>query len=486
MGTDIMFISFFERAFLEIRGMSTLLKKKGFSVEVVVYGTNYQKVLFRAEKNNKIVLKGMKNLLEIIEKKSPKVIGIITTCSSSFHVLKPILKILKKKTKSLILLGGPHTLICPEESILYSDCICIGDGEEAVEELLSKMKKKQDFTNLKGFWFRNGEKIKKNPPRPLIKNIYELPFPEQENRDYHYILSSPLSELGVYYLSTSRGCPFSCTYCWNSIPKKTWGTGALRIRSPKNVISELKEAIKKNKKIKHIVFVDNTISHRGGWSKKFLNMYKKEINLPASCFIDPLTKPDEINLLKEAGFVFLKLGIESGSEKILNMYNRIGTKDGIKKITKLIESNGMLMQYDVIVKNPLESLDDVKQTFNFLMDIPKPFYLNLSILELYPKTELIGLFEKKAKKRFKSRLFAENEIPETDKRKSFWYLLLAIYSLPIVPKTLVKAISKLTFLERFYRINNFLYGKFDAIPVRLSMVRRFLLSRKKISLDFNR
>jgi hypothetical protein len=137
----------------------------------------------------------------------------------------------------------------------------------------------------------------------------------------------------------------------------------------------------------------------------------------------------------------------------------------------LLKKKRIPFSYCIITKNTLESFEDLKETFDFLMSLPRPFNLNLNPLYLYPKTDITKTFERLAGKNELSGIFAKDVIPEKDKRKIFFEILLYLYSIPFVPKVIVKAISKLTFLGRFR-------GLFEKLDPKLSYFSKIMRSYK--------
>ena len=97
--------------------------------------------------------------------------------SNEFDHAVKIATFLKKKLDIPFFCGGIHPTIYPEDSLRECfDGICVGEGEEALSEILEKMEHKEDYSNTRGFWFRRNGKIIKNPLRPLIKNLDILPL----------------------------------------------------------------------------------------------------------------------------------------------------------------------------------------------------------------------------------------------------------------------------------------------------------------------
>src|SRR3989338_5204626 len=109
-----------------------------------------------------------------------------------------------------IIFGGTHVITCPERVInkVPVDIACIGEGEYALAELLDSMDNGKIDTAIRNLWFKTKDKeVIKNDRRPLIPDLNAMPLPDKD-------LFAPFVPIKNYYLAvTSRGCPFSCTYC---------------------------------------------------------------------------------------------------------------------------------------------------------------------------------------------------------------------------------------------------------------------------------
>jgi uncharacterized radical SAM superfamily protein len=186
---------------------------------------------------------------------------------------------------------------------------------------------------------------------------------------------------------TSRGCPFNCTFCCNSILREIYkGKGSyIRRRSIENVISELLTA-KKKYNIAEVTFQDDIFVDDPKWLYPFLEEYKKKIGLPFACFLHSrFVSEPVIKSLKDAGLYTADLGIQSGSEKIRReVYHRRQSNEEIIRAANLLNRE-IAMAYDIIIDNPFETQEHLIDTINLLLQFPHPFRLHLITLTLFPK-----------------------------------------------------------------------------------------------------
>jgi len=307
---------------------------------------------------------------------------------------------IKQSSDMLVIWGGAHVNVMPEESLNYADMICMGEGEDAFLELL------QNFdgdlfsnTSIKNFWFKTKDGIVRNCLRPLEEDLDKYPFPEND-RDSMYVLTNDGVEQftekhlhGVYNIMTSRGCPYQCDYCYNSYRKKQYqGLGRyLRMRSIGNVIEELMQALKLFPGLKYVQFWDDCFTARAVEELRlFKKLYNNHIRLPFFALIEPMIfDPEKIKLLKECGLQRLQVGIQTGSERLNSeIFNRKASNKKVLEMAKYINELGIEVVYDLIFNNPYETIQDIKETINLLLQFPRPLHIQGYSLIFYPGTRI--------------------------------------------------------------------------------------------------
>jgi anaerobic magnesium-protoporphyrin IX monomethyl ester cyclase len=335
---------------------------------------------------------------------SPKVIGI-TLMSPEYEVAREFSQILKEKFPDIILVwGGIHPSINPVECLNYADCIILGEGEEAFLELVSAIAEKKSLGTIKNLAFHDSEGIHVNQVRPANTQLDVLPFPEHMPQKSYILQKGKIVKLNqhifkkiarmsgkIYSLISSRGCPFSCTYCCNSFYSKLYGKNVVRKRSVGNIIAELKNAVTLFPDIFFInIQDDNFFSYDIEWMKEFSVQYKSEIKKNFFCRTTPVhLKEEKIQTLKDAGLSWIYMGLQSGSPNVnRNIYKRFVPNEKFLEGTKVLKKYNISCQYDVILDNPYETDEDVIDTINVLLQIPKPFILQLFSLCFYQGTEL--------------------------------------------------------------------------------------------------
>jgi len=272
---------------------------------------------------------------QIIDLK-PKLVGI-SVLSPYFLVAKRLTKLIKENSSALVIWGGVHPTISPETCIDETDLICIGEGEGAITELVACLRDGTDYSHIENLWIKNGTDIVRNPMRPLIQDLDSLPFPSYGNDSFFFINSNkmnkndPILTNEIIVIQSSRGCPYVCSYCVNSLLRplfKNLGRYSRR-RSVNSVIKEIKEIIYLSENPKSMVlFADEVFGNKKSWLDEFELHYKKEIGLPFYLEFTPaMIKPRILDKLIRSGLDTINFGIQSGSDYVRNqIFSRPGKK----------------------------------------------------------------------------------------------------------------------------------------------------------------
>jgi radical SAM superfamily enzyme YgiQ (UPF0313 family) len=341
-------------------------------------------------------------------------IGLSSMTQYSTTVHKIISEIRKINPFSYIIWGGIHAIIHPGDAIKHADAVCTGEGEFAFETFLELFKSGKDYTTAPSFWFRKDNNIIKNRNLPLMKPEEMDNLPPLTYQDGEYIyhrdkgfksikFNDFLNYAGLSYNTVwSIGCPLMCTYCGNSkFIEYDSGYRKLRHSSARTIIEEIKRAISKHPHISTVTFHDDSfLALPYKMLEEFANLYKAEIKIPFVVYgiIPNYVREDKIALLLDAGMNRVRMGIQSGSENILEFYKRPVKLHRIKEATKIFNKFKKYMippAYDIILENPIEKPEDTRATIDLLYEIPRPFTLNIYALRLIPNTQLTKDIENK-------------------------------------------------------------------------------------------
>lgn len=332
----------------------------------------------------------------LLDKIRPDDIVVFSTMTGEHHWALRVAAEIKERTNVLAVFGGPHPTYFPD--IINHpavDIACRGEGEFAMLDLANARDKGEDFSDIPNLLVKQGNKIKENEVRPLISNLDSLPFPDRGiYYKYRLITESPLKTF-----MAGRGCPFSCSFCFNEKLRLIYSNKGsyVRLRSPRNLINEIKETEAKYG-LSSIYFVDDLFVFNLGWLKEFSPIYKKEIKKPFVCSAHVNTLNEEaISLLKDSGCYAVSFGIETGNEKLRSeLFNKRITNDQIEDVGRLLKKYKLKSLSFNIIGFPGETAEDALETIRLNIKIGVD-YPRCSILTPYPGTRIAEHFKEKIK-----------------------------------------------------------------------------------------
>ncbi|MBI5788315.1 MAG: cobalamin B12-binding domain-containing protein [Candidatus Schekmanbacteria bacterium] len=291
-----------------------------------------------------------------------------------------------------VIFGGCHPSALPDPLLKRPevDYAIRGEGELTVAELLVAIEHKTGFDKIDGLSYKTQDgRIIHNPPRQLIPDLNQLPHPA---RDLLLTAKSyPAEDMGL--IMGSRGCPFNCSYCASNI---MWQR-KVRYRSVEHILAEIKE-VQQRYETCQFSFEDDSFTTNAKLIGAFCQEVKAQglkINWSAITRINLLTD-QMIWQMQEAGCNHIRVGIESGSAKILKDTNKGLTLDDMRRGAGILHKHGMYWSAYFMIGLPTETEEDIKATIDFLHEIA-PDYATLSIFTPYPGTEEFDQLRKMGK-----------------------------------------------------------------------------------------
>lgn len=342
----------------------------------------------------------------------------ISVMTNFFDCAVELTESLKRKVRAPVIWGGVHPTVRPKECLEYADMVCIGEGEETALQVANRIEEGKSLSGIPNLVTgSNGsgmrptslvatEELDSVPPpdlgpaghlilhdgriRPMSRDLFEGTL----------LRFTPTGARG-YQTMTGRGCPHGCTYCANRVLKANYcGRRYLRWRSTEHVMAEFRRALEVAPSIGFVWLADDAFFARTYRSiREFCDEYKKNVGLPFSCLASPATVTEEkLEILCDAGLVQTQMGIESGSPRTQELYDRqaMSTKKILRAATLIHRFSDRMYapHYDFIVDNPYESPEDEALTLDLISRLPKPFRLHSFSLVFYPGTDLHDLARK--------------------------------------------------------------------------------------------
>jgi len=327
------------------------------------------------------------DFIEKIETFRPDILAV-TANSIEFEKFEELIEQAKGiKPKPFVLVGGVHSTVAPEEVIEnpFVDALCRGEGENAWKAFLTRFIHNNDISKIKNMWVKTDSGVIKNPMGPLISEdkLWERPLDYSFFDKRHF--TAPFDGK-IYHrgqIESSRGCPFSCTYCANTATKKIYkGLGKfVRIRPFDNLVDAIRKQVELGCEM--IQFQDECfLSIPHDHLEKFCRWYGEEIKLPMMVQTRPESvKEEKIKLLAEMNTpVQISCGIESGSERILfEICNRKTRPDQIKKTFDIIKKYPIRTTGYTMIGFPTETRKEAFQTISLIRELD----IDISIMSIF-------------------------------------------------------------------------------------------------------
>ena len=301
--------------------------------------------------------------------KQPVCVGISSMSGRQItHGLR-ISKLVKEYSSVPVIWGGVQASLEPSSTIEHAmvDIIVRDDGEETFPNLIEALGgKTSDLDQIKGIAFkRNGKIIFTDPPQPA--DIGKLPVVPFHLVDFNKYESDPRDNWAkdpkkIIPVETSRGCPYSCIFCTESVRKKKW-----RALSPERVIDDVKHYIHAYG-IRNFTFIDDNLFGNIKRGEKIVELLARE-NLGISWYTNIRTDymakadPSFISLLEKSGCKMLTFGAESGSKRILKMINKKATPGDVIAANRKLSGSTIIPHFVTIRGFPTETRDDLMETF---------------------------------------------------------------------------------------------------------------------------
>ncbi|MDD5617689.1 MAG: radical SAM protein [Candidatus Omnitrophica bacterium] len=311
-------------------------------------------------------------------------IGITATTISINDAAKLAQKIKARSPFSYIIIGGVHLTALPLKTMLDHpefDVGVYGEGEITIVNLLNVLKNKEDISSVKGVVFRDkAGRVHITEKQPLIEDLDILPAPAWDLLDGFATKYAPttsrMTGLPSIYLNSSRGCPYRCIFCDRSVLGHRF-----RGFSDKRIVQLFRKA-KEEFQVKHITIYDENMAINKERVVDFCkSLIEANLSIHWSCDMraDFIAGHEDIPaLMYDSGCRSVSFGIESGSQEVLDFYQKGESLEDIKKAVSLMSRAGINTTGFFILGGPTESIATIQATISFAssleLDYALPFY----------------------------------------------------------------------------------------------------------------
>ncbi len=319
-------------------------------------------------------LPSRKGFIKRLKEIEPDIVGF-SVVTNQWPYTRELAAWAREATSVPLVCGGIHATVAGEEVLQTGlfDYIFRGEAETAFLEFVEKMARKEDVAELRNLGLNQDGVMRINPVRPLPE-LKKLPFKDYDIFDFQKIIDAKDGWVG---LMASRGCPFSCTYCFNHVMVKQYRRDLncsfkklnyIRHFDVKQMISEIEYLLDNYRNIKMFIFDDDLFTFRKEYIKEFCAAYKSTTSIPfvVNAHVDFFDE-ERAGSLRDANCKIVKFGVESGSERIRNrILNRHMKNEKIIEAIKTAHRFDLHTSVFLMIGLPGETREDVMDTIRLM------------------------------------------------------------------------------------------------------------------------
>lgn len=315
--------------------------------------------------------KAVSNTQAIVDKvlsHHPDLVGFSATTSGFLDGYNLATEIKKRRSQVLTVFGGVHVSSMGAvllEQFEHIDYLCMGEGEVTLAELASG----QTRASISGLVWRDAGQPVTNPPRPHIPDLDTLPFPAYEKlqgfpKGYNLPLFSFVLSPGATMV-TSRGCPYKCSYCDRSVFKQGY-----RYNSAEYIYEHM-QYLRNRFGVRHInIYDDLFTANRRRVAELCDILTSKPLGMQLNCAVRVGHAGDALlKMLKDAGFLQLSLGIETGDPDLIKLHKPGVHIEEVRDTVKRIRAKGLRVKGLFMMGLPGETVESIKKTSDFVMSL---------------------------------------------------------------------------------------------------------------------
>ena len=297
---------------------------------------------------------------------------------------------LKAATRLPLILGGIHATVAPEAVLedQVFEVLVRAEGEYPLLDYLTALETGRDPSRIPNLWLRRPDgSIQKNPLRPPL-DLEKLPLVDRELFDNDILMRQNDRQVPIM---ASRGCPYACTYCCNSVLAELAGgaKNLVRQRRVESVMAEIADLHRRYPDLKSLIFMDEIFTIHKPWVREFCAAYRKSFTAPFQIFLRVETIDREtLKILREAGLYSIIVGVESGNERIRReVLNRRMSNEQIIRVFAWADELGIETWDFNMIGLPGETEAEVRETMELNRRI-KPHHIQVSIFYPFPGTPI--------------------------------------------------------------------------------------------------
>jgi radical SAM superfamily enzyme YgiQ (UPF0313 family) len=312
---------------------------------------------------------GWKAGLDRALERNPLFFGVSFMTGSQILNALEMCRHVKERSPCNIVAGGVHPSILPQQTAAHAliDIVVMGEGEKTILDVARALELGLPLSNVKGIAFKENGVVRVMESRDHLDLDTLPPIP------YHLVpdvLNYPFIKKYGLIIETSRGCPYSCTYCYNAAYcGRKW-----RKKSPAKVIGEITH-YRNTYGVRHFHIIDDNFFVDVNRAKEILkglhNLYKdlkiefQGVRADTICDLDDET----LSLVKLMNDGTFRIGIESGSDMVLKKIEKKTTVAINKKANAILGEKKIKAYYNFMIGFPFETVEDLKATTRFAVEL---------------------------------------------------------------------------------------------------------------------
>jgi radical SAM superfamily enzyme YgiQ (UPF0313 family) len=322
--------------------------------------------------------------------------GLLSYCALRGYDMAAMVR---ARSRAPIIFGGSHASVLPEDCLRYCDYAVRNEGEETVVELLGRLDRGENVSDVKGISYRDGcGRIVHNPDRPFMKDIDLVPDTSLVE-NYRPISSLDMVKnlllrrrllINAQLLQTSRGCPHQCTFCFGRVELGS----QYRLRSIDSVITDIKNKLEYLKSNWFYV-VDNEFTVNRKRTRELLERiiheFGNRLRMLVFARIDISADEELLDLMKRAGVYRIYLGIESVNDSTLSEYRKRQTVHDIEASVATIYRHGLEVFASLVLGSEHDTAETIRDTFTFLIRNRVHAICMLSLYDFPTKERCLGV-----------------------------------------------------------------------------------------------
>ena len=294
---------------------------------------------------------------------------VINVASTTIENDLAVLPIAKEILPNLITIAKGAHFLTSNTDVLYEckslDLIMVGEVEETLKEILQE----KPYSEIKGLCYKDGFVAKFNGKRPFIEDLDQIPFPARHLVDNN-IFRRPDNNKVQAIIKVSRGCPFHCFFC---LATPVSGS-KVRVRSVENIVAEIKECVEKYK-IKNFLFWSDVFNFDREWTIQLCKaIIDSGLKITWSSNTRADTADDEMAAwMYQSGCRLVSIGVESGSQYVLDKIGKNLTIDDIRTTVKIFKKAKIKIYNYFVIGLPWDDEHTIEQTIRFAIELDSDF-----------------------------------------------------------------------------------------------------------------